>query len=667
MPHSLVLGNGNFLVTLDRHGLVHDLYYPYVGMENHSAYTHYHRIGVYDETARVFSWLTDEHWQTESHYRGESLVGETTLRSDVLQLELQFSDFVHPTEDIFCRSLRVKNLKKEHRNIRIFFNIDFHLYGVKENDTAVYSPKNNTVIFYKYNRYFLINGQTHNGGINQFTVGKAEFRDLEGTWRDAEDGELSGHSIEQGSVDATVGFHLAFDDQELCSYWICAGKNFEEVEASNQRVFVMGVPHLLDFTQQYWNAWVNKQDFTFTGVSDPMIALFKQSMLVIRTQTDNRGAIIAANDSDIMKFNKDTYSYMWPRDGALVAMALDNTGYGEITKRFFRFCARILTNEGYLLHKYNPDGSLGSSWHPWIYEGEYQVPLQEDETALPLIALKNHYDLNHDIEFIQSMYEKFILPSANFLCVYRDDATGLPLPSYDLWEEQKGVFTFTGATVYQGLRAAGDLAAIVGHPEHADRYHMVAEQIKTALLKYLYCEECQSFLKKVVCKKNGEIINDHQADASICGVFLFGLLPADDPRVVFTMHRLKKLLWVPTEIGGMARYEQDMYQRTEQYPTNIPGNPWIITTLWYAQWLLKVAKTIDSPELTEAESILRWVVKHAVSGGILAEQLHPFTGQHLSVAPLTWSHATYIDTIMLYRSRLDDFGICEDCKIEKYL
>jgi glucoamylase len=36
---------------------------------------------------------------------------------------------------------------------------------------------------------------------------------------------------------------------------------------------------------------------------------------------------------------------------------------------FYNFAARVIQTEGYLLHKYNPDGTLASSWHPWYEEG----------------------------------------------------------------------------------------------------------------------------------------------------------------------------------------------------------------------------------------------------------------------------------------------------------
>ena len=100
---------------------------------------------------------------------------------------------------------------------------------------------------------------------------------------------------------------------------------------------------------------------------------------------------------------------MWPRDGALVAHALDLAGYQEPPRRFFEFCADVLTPEGYLLHKYKPDGSLGSSWHPWIGPNgdggaqTPQLPIQEDETALAIWALWKHFQRYRDIESARAL------------------------------------------------------------------------------------------------------------------------------------------------------------------------------------------------------------------------------------------------------------------------
>ncbi len=42
---------------------------------------------------------------------------------------------------------------------------------------------------------------------------------------------------------------------------------------------------------------------------------------MLSTQLDWEGGVLAANDSDVIQFNRDTYSYVWLRDGALTAHA----------------------------------------------------------------------------------------------------------------------------------------------------------------------------------------------------------------------------------------------------------------------------------------------------------------------------------------------------------
>jgi GH15 family glucan-1,4-alpha-glucosidase len=108
---------------------------------------------------------------------------------------------------------------------------------------------------------------------------------------------------------------------------------------------------------------------------------------------------------------------------------------------------------------------------------------------------------------------------------------------------------------------------------------------------------------------------------------------------------LEKALRVQTPIGGYARYQRDFYHSKVPPTETVPGNPWIITTLWLAQWQIARAKT--TADLAAARALLDWVVERATGTGMLAEQLHPLTGEPLSVAPLTWSHATYVETILL--------------------
>ena len=79
-----------------------------------------------------------------------------------------------------------------------------HLISLGKTALDYADKKDGAIIHYRKRRYFLINGYNDHQGIEEFAMGKSDYRGLEGTWKDAEDGQLSGHAIEQGSVDSTI-------------------------------------------------------------------------------------------------------------------------------------------------------------------------------------------------------------------------------------------------------------------------------------------------------------------------------------------------------------------------------------------------------------------------------------------------------------------------------
>jgi GH15 family glucan-1,4-alpha-glucosidase len=423
-----------------------------------------------------------------------------------------------------------------------------------------------------------------------------------------------------------------------------------EVMQTNELIAQREPQQFLLRTRNYWRAWVNKDQQNFADLAPELIELYKQSLLILRTQIDNDGAIVAANDADMLRFSRDSYSYMWPRDGALVANALSHAGYSEITRCFYNFCSSVITPGGFLLHKYNPDRSWGSSWHPWINkEGKPQLPIQEDETALVLYSLWQHYNHFHDIEFVSPHYRSLVTAAADFFVSYREPTTHLPQASYDLWEERRGILSYTVAAVYAGLDAAAQFSSLFGEEELVAKYRQAADEIKEATLRYLWDEERGHFLRMINVDANGTITKDTTLDSSLCGLFQFGMFSVHDPHIERTMQVLEQTLWVKTSIGGMSRYENDYYYQVTHDLTQAEGNPWFICTLWLAQYRIAHATTLD--ELKQAIPLLNWVHTHALPSGVMAEQVNPFTSEPLSVSPLTWSHAEYVLTIRWYLGR----------------
>jgi len=655
MPRDIPVGNGRLLLCFDETYCIRDLYFPHVGQENHIG-GGFCRIGTWVDNQ--FSWVGKD-WKRDLLYISDTLVTQVNLYHEGLALLLVCRDAVDFHENVYLREISVENLKARKREVRLFFSQDLNISGNNVGDTAAFDPTSMAVVHYKGSRYFLVNGFAENSeGLSQYAVGQKGIGGREGTFRDAEDGQLSGSPIAQGSVDSVIALTLQLDGMAKgkAFYWIAAGQNWEEVRRLDSLVKAKGPESLIQRTHDYWSLWVRKETPPLEHLPEPISELYRRSLLILSTQTDWQGGITAANDSDIIQFARDTYSYVWPRDGALVANALDLAGYLIPAQNFYRFAADVIEKEGYLLHKYNPDGTLASSWHPWFSGDKAQLPIQEDETALVIWALWNHFVLYRDIEFIKPLYKPLIKSAADFMCQYRDPETGLPGESYDLWEERRGILSFTVGAVFGGLAGASLFCAIFGEQEKAECYRKAAAEIRDAASTYLWRNELNRFCRMIHRNDRGGIEVDETPDASLWGLFAFGLYSADDPRISSTFKALREKLWVKTEVGGMARYENDYYHRTSR---EITGNPWFISTLWLADYLIEKAR--DEKDLAQPLEIMTWVSDHALPSGVLAEQINPITGKPLSVSPLTWSHATFVRSTQRILRRLGKTKVCPQC------
>ncbi len=62
----LIFGNGKILICEDERGTIRDIYFPYVGLENHGNSI---RVGVCDLDSLYCSWL--ENWSIRQRYKSE--------------------------------------------------------------------------------------------------------------------------------------------------------------------------------------------------------------------------------------------------------------------------------------------------------------------------------------------------------------------------------------------------------------------------------------------------------------------------------------------------------------------------------------------------------------------------------------------------------------------
>lgn len=637
MARPIVLSNGELHVGLNQFGLVHDFYYPYVGLENHAAGAQLrHKVGVWING--VLSWLDDGGWTFQFRYPHTALVGHTLAKNEQLGVVLEFDDCVDSTVSAFLRNVHVINLWDEPREIRLFFHQAFAIGDSRSStDTAQYLPDSNALLHYRGRRSFIISGRYDNQPFDQHSIGLFGIEGREGTYKDAEDGELSNSNVEHGRVDSVIRFKvsIAAHSSARVHYWIAAGMSIREALYIHKELEDEGITSRIRNTADWWQQWLAPTLKAAEHIPEAHQEMFIRSSMILKSQIDKRGAVMASTDSSMLNYSRDTYAYSWPRDGAYVIWPLIRMGYKDEAYRFFEFCKRGLHPSGYLLHKYQADGALGSSWHPYVHGTVAAPPIQEDETALVVFMFEQFYNLHKDGGILQEFYQSLIKPAADFMAEYIDPDTKLPRPSYDLWEEVFLTTTYTTSVTYAALRAAARLATIASDDDSAVKWNAVADDIQENAGQYLFNKERGAFYKGILSQDGHIEYNDVIDTSSIFGAFIFNLFDADSEEIKSSVEVLHTVFGVSPDSPALPRYENDNYRRNGS-----ASNWWFITSLWLAQYQADIGNTEQS--LT----ILNWVKDHSLHTGMLGEQIDPSNGATISPAPLTWSHAEYLSTLL---------------------
>lgn len=338
MARPVMLGNGQLTVGLNEQGMVHDFYYPYVGLDNlTTSRSIHHKIGVWVDGE--FSWVNeDPSWQGTVDFEPNALVSNIVLRHSKLNIELHFNDFVDAEVNAFCRRITVVNTADTYRDIRVFMHQVFQISRAGRADTALYVPEEHYLLDYKGRCSLLIYGQLDDGTqYDQYAIGNYDIEGKKGTYVDAEDGELSNNPVEHGGVDTVMRFvcGVPADGNTTINYWIIATDSQYHGEKIHQQFKQEGLETRLTNTREYWKKWLHIGQARLSNIDPAYRDFTKKSLMVIKAHTDKRGGIIASCDSTIYNYGRDYYSYVWPRDGAYAMWPLIRLGYTDEPRAFF--------------------------------------------------------------------------------------------------------------------------------------------------------------------------------------------------------------------------------------------------------------------------------------------------------------------------------------------
>ena len=607
-------GNGRILLTIDEAGEWENLFYPYPGEFQHLREA---RLGLWDETHGRFQWLRPGN--------GLAFLGPAPDSESVPGnrwggdgLSIRTEEIVHPNRDVILRTVHLES--EEERRVRLFSYQSFMITESMYQETAYVDPTSWSLVHYKRGYYFELFGDP---AFDRAVCGEHTLKGLRGTYVDAEDGRLDGRTIAHGAADSVMQWdvHLAPHVPSTVRIVLAIERGPTAVHRLRDEVRAAGPRRYEAESKAYWHAWVPRHlGDRLSGFGEPIRRLGRSSVLVLRHSAATNGSVIASPDTRSLAIGGDSYNYCWWRDGGYVSMAMDDAGLGEYAERFLHFAAHCQGDDGSFVHRHFPDGEIGSTWHPPPF-------LQVDQTASVVAAAWHHLASGADPDAFLELWP-MVHRAANFLVGFRDEPTGLPAASFDLWVERFGLHAYSSAAVAQALDGASRIADALG--KEYPLWQVAAREIRRSVLDQFWDPKLGRFVRSLSPR-------DERVDASILLALDLDLLPTDDPRFSSTVETVTERLW-RKDSGRLARYEGDEYYGTE--------NPWIVCTLWLAAAHLKLGHR------TQGRELIDWVVERATPTGLLAEQVDASTLAPTSATPLAWSHATFLELLQRYRKSM---------------
>ncbi|HEY1198244.1 MAG TPA: glycoside hydrolase family 15 protein [Thermoplasmata archaeon] len=602
-----VTGNGRLLLTVNENGDWNELFYPFPGQFQHLREA---RLGVFDVPRSKFTWLRRGNgFDIRQMPYGTGHLPESVWKGHGLTISVR--DHVHPNHDLVTRVFRVR--ADSPRSVRLFAYHAFQIAESMYQDTAFVDPSIPSLVHYKRGYFFEFFADPP---YTRAVCGEHTLKGLQGTYVDAEDGRLEGRSVAHGAADSVMewDFDSGPDREVEIRLFLAAGRSLPAVHQVRDYVRNGGSARFVRESEAFWETWVQRRlPHPPEALSALARDVYRSSVLLLRHSTGPNGAIIASPDTRSLVAAGDTYNYCWWRDGGYVSKAMDEAGLYENAARFLHFAQQCQNPDGSFFHRHYPDGALGSTWHPPPF-------LQIDQTATVVAAAWHHFKRGADPDVLLDLWP-LVKGAANFLANFRDPETGLPAPSFDLWEERLGIHVYSVAAVAHALERAARVATEIGKDPTA--WRTASTDISRIAVERFWDAKTNRFVRSLSPR-------DERMDASLLPALKLGLIAWTDPRARGAVDGIEARLWVPG-IGGLARYEGDKYYGQE--------NPWIVCTLWLAEARLRLGDRGRCRELIE------WAATHATPTRLLPEQIDRTTGEPKSATPLTWSHSTFVDVV----------------------
>jgi GH15 family glucan-1,4-alpha-glucosidase len=317
------------------------------------------------------------------------------------------------------------------------------------------------------------------------------------------------------------------------------------------------------------------------------------SLLFLRLLVRPGGAALAAQIP--------YWAYVWPRDASFAAAALAVTGHRAEA-------AEIL---GFLARSQRPDGTWPARSHPDGRPVSDGRPSQLDATGWVPWAAWLASDQGRDRRLAGRLWPT--VRAAADVAAGSLDAAGMPPAGADYWERHDHAPTLgTAAALRVGLRAASRLAGRLGHADRRAAWTGAADRLDRAVRARFAPTGYQRY--------------PHGGGPDAAVTWLGPPFAAPDPAVQAAV----AAAWRRLGSGGGA----------------VPGRPWRGSDPWTPATASFALAAMAGGDRRAAEARLGWLLDHRTALGAFPERVGREDGAPRSVAPLAWTHALVLLTLV---------------------
>ena len=614
-----IIGNQNILASFTKQGEILRLLYP---TRDYKQMIDFFHVGLKINDSRLVYLHEDINNIYMQQYEEDTNILNTEVLNTYFNLKVVQTDYASIKENVLIRKYKFTN--ENTINLDLNFLVHSSLTSSPENRVSGMC-RNDALIQYNH-EYMLCTFSKEKLLSSQINNSKANI----------EDGKIWDKDYVGMSANSSISYDLGTlkpnetREFELYIFIEDSKIGLDNLEKTIDRIRKIDFRTEYEAVKKYWKKYVKDHnglelDLAETPKNRKIKQIYTRTILLYSLLVNHEtGGISAAVEVDENLKQCGGYQYCWPRDAVFTTTAMDILKMKKEVEKFYKsFCKNTQSRNGMWEQRFFTDGRLAPCWG-------YQI----DETASVIVGVYNHYKVIEDKKFLKDnlkMCEKAI----NFLKKYVEDIfqeTNKCGISYDLWEEYEGINLYAVSSIFASFNAMIKIYEELKEEFTKNRVKQenvnkeketlrnLSVTLREYILKNFYDESKKSLVRN---------LEDKTLDISILGTVIpFELFSPKDKKILNTVERINMTL--RTYTGGYKRFETDTYRE---------GKPWIIATLWIAEYYLEIG------EKQKAKECFDFVIKTSTEHGFLAEQINNSTMQPDWVIGLGWSHAMFIETL----------------------